>query len=390
MGMQVRQFDSYQQLPEAYAPLLAEARLQGLFTDAQWLELLMAHFYDKGHVMRVYTVEEAATGEPLMLLPARYTRADAAVPRALTIAAVGHMENYATIAMVFAPSAVADRRAILAALFQWLRQKKAPPLTPRADAIRLWPFEVGSPLGVDVREALRGVGFLVQPYTNSYNQYELTAGVSFEEYFSRRSSNQRYSSRRRRRNLEKLGELEFVMVTGTESREELRRAIDDYVLVAVRSWKAPNSTVSADILDFIWLAASKGCLRLGVLRLDGRAIAAQFWTFTAGVASAIRPNFDERFKRESPGVVLSNFCIEYLLDTDHADALDFGYGGDEYKEKWMKGSRYYCGFMAFNPATPLGLSYGLTHILGQSFKRALKWLLGKPRGLVKSGGRPSS
>ncbi|MEM8662237.1 MAG: GNAT family N-acetyltransferase, partial [Pseudomonadota bacterium] len=164
-------------------------------------------------------------------------------------------------------------------------------------------------------------------------------------------------------------------LTGREDQQALQRAIDDYVLVAVRSWKVPNSTVSSDILDEITLAAETRCLRLGILKLNGRAIAAQFWVFSAGVASAVRLNFDEQYRKSAPGVVLSNLCIEYLLDVDHAIELDFGYGGDAYKEKWMKQSRYYCGFMAFNTSTPKGLAYGAAHILGQAAKRLVRKIL---------------
>lgn len=375
MTWRVQQFAGYDALPSSYDSLLAEAGSLGLFYQRAWYEYLMAHFYNEANVMQLYAVENVQSGLPVMLLPLRYTRSDAAVNRSHAVCSISHLENYASGCPVFAADLGAQRREVLTAFFAWMRKSKPDVMPHRADAIRLWPYEVGSSIGLDVRESLRDVGFLVQGYTNSVNQYEDTGGLAYEAYFAARSSNQRYNSRRRRRNLEKVGALEFVMYTGSESAAELRRATDEYILVSVRSWKSPGSTVASDVIDLIALAASERCLRLGILYLDGVAIAVQFWIFTGGVASALRVHYDEAFKQYAPGVVLSSFCIEYLLDNDRAGSLDFGYGGDEYKEKWMKSSRFYCGFMAFNPSSVRGMYFAVVHIVGQFVKRVLKTVL---------------
>jgi hypothetical protein len=368
----VQQFAGYDALPPSYEPLMEEAARLGLFFQRVWYEYLMAQFYSEGNLMQLYAVEDVRSGAPVMLLPVRYTRSDAAVNRSHAIASISHLENYASGSPIFAADLGVQRREVLTTLFEWMR-KSRPDIQPRrAEVIRLWPFEVGSDLGLDVRQSLREAGFIVQGYTNSVNQYENTSGLDYEAYFAARSSNQRYNSRRRRRNLEKNGALEFVMYTGDEDPALLRRATDEYILVSVRSWKSPGSTVSSDVIDLIALAASQRCLRLGILYLNEVAIAAQFWIFTGGVASALRVHYDEAYKQYAPGVVLSSFCIEHLLDRDHAGSLDFGYGGDEYKEKWMKSSRFYCGFMAFNPASARGLYYASVHIAGQFVKRVLK------------------
>ena len=66
------------------------------------------------------------------------------------------------------------------------------------------------------------------------------------------------------------------MYTGGESPEELSRAMDEYVLVAVRSWKAPDTTVSSQIPRLYGPTPEAHCLRLGI-QPQWRAIAAQFW-----------------------------------------------------------------------------------------------------------------
>ena len=120
------------------------------------------------------------------------------------------------------------------------------------------------------------------------------------------------------------------------------------------------------------LAARLGYLRLGILRVNGRAIAAQFWVCSGGVANLIRTNFREDARDLVPGVVLTNMVIEHLLDVDHAGSLDFGYGTEEYKGRWVDGSRSYCGIIGFNPRTRRGYYHGYKHILGQPVKRMLR------------------
>jgi hypothetical protein len=364
----IRFFEDYQQLPAEYDPLLAVAREKGLFHQREWFELLLMQLYQEAHRIQLYAVENSC-GVPLALMPLRCTREDRAAIGANTVASIGHMENYSIASLLFNPVIDLDVREVLTELFSWMRSEPHGSASSVVEVLRVWPFEVFSTLGEDVREAMRSSGFMVQPYTNSLNRYEETAGLSYEDYFSQRSSNHRYNSRRRLRNLEKEGEVEFSLFTDDSDPERLQQAIDEYILVSVYSWKSPDSTVSAFIIELIKLAASQGSLRLGILRFNGRAIAAQFWTYTGGVASAIRPNYDESFKSYAPGVILSNYIIIYLLDTDNADSLDFGYGDDEYKEKWMKMSRHYCGFIGFNPSTMRGCYYGSKNILGQLLKR---------------------
>jgi Acetyltransferase (GNAT) domain len=172
--------------------------------------------------------------------------------------------------------------------------------------------------------------------------------------------------------LEKAGEMTFTLTSDDSDPEALQAAIDDYILVSMHCWKSRQSTVNNFVLNWMQLAASQGCLRLGILRLDDKAIAAQFWLYSAGVASMLRVNFHEQFRALCPGVVLTNLMIEYLLDVDKAESLDFGYGGEEYKGRWVGEARGYSGIMAFNPGTPRGFYFGIKHIFGQQLKRKVR------------------
>ena len=366
----IRHFTSFKEIPASYDALIDANTRVDLFSDPEWFAILMRNiFADKG-VFRVYGVEEASGGRPLLLAPLLYGTKDRAASHAREFSSISHPENYTEIAFTFDPT-VKEPGQVLTALFHHLKKGRAEHEQP-CDVIRLWPMEENSTLLKTVHAALRAAGFWVQAYANSYNRFETTEGVDYETYFARRSANLRYSVRRRQRALEKAGRLELNLYSDLAGLES---AMPDYFTVSMDSWKSMATMIGIDILDLMQLAAAKGCLRLGILRLDGEPAATQFWIVTNGVAHCSRLAYREKYKHLTAGVVLTNFMIAQFLDQDHVLKIDFGYGNDDYKGGWMKEVRNYFGLMAFNPATRTGCYQGARHILGQRLKRTVRGLL---------------
>jgi hypothetical protein len=368
-GLNIVYFKGFSELPESYAPLLEQAEKNGFFHTQPWFEFLMEYVWESDE-LRLYAVEDA-NGHPLLLAPLRTTLLDGAVPFAKTLASVGHQENFSVLCLLFNPAAEITPLQILTEFFKALRDPGSSPDPFAIDVLRLWPVEADSELASLIAQALKDSGFRVQAYANSFNRYEDTAGIGFEDYFASRSSNHRYNVRRRQRNMEKAGELEIEIYANELSPEELQRAIDDYVLGTVECWQSPASLSSRPMLNLIRLSANKGYLRLGILKFNGRPIAGQFWIVSGGVAHCMRLAFHEDYKKWAPGVVLTSHMLAHVLDKDQVDKIDFGLGAEEYKEKWMKDSRDYSGFMAFNPGTLRGAFFAVKHIIGQPVKRFL-------------------
>ena len=78
-----------------------------------------------------------------------------------------------------------------------------------------------------------------------------------------------------------------------------------------------------------------GCYRLGLARLDGHVIAAQFWTVCESVADIHKLAHREEFKELSPGTILSVALFRHVIDLDKVSSIDFGTGNDRYKADWM-------------------------------------------------------
>jgi hypothetical protein len=363
----IQYYKDFASLPESFAPLLEQAEEKGFFHTQPWFEFLMEYVWENDQ-LRLYAVADAA-GKPLLLAPLRFTVFDGAVPFAKTLASIGHQENFSVLSLHFNPAAEVQPLQVLTAFFKALRNSKTIAEPYAMDVLRLWPVEAGSEQAALIQQALRASGYRVQAYANSFNRYEDTTGIGFEDYFASRSSNHRYNVRRRQRNMEKAGDLEIDIYAQEMSAEELQSAIDDYVIGTVECWQSPASLSSRPMLNLIRLAARQGCLRLGVLKFNGRPIAGQFWIVTGGVAHCMRLAFHEDYKKWAPGVVLTRHILAHVLDNDQVDTIDFGLGAEEYKEKWMKGSRGYAGFMAFNPGTLRGTFFAAKHIIGQPVKR---------------------
>jgi hypothetical protein len=380
----IRQFRNFSDLPAGYAELQSEeVRRDGLFRCAEWYEYLMRNHFAAGDELCIYGVEEAGSGQPLLLAPLRRSSRDKAVPGCRVVASISHPENFTTVAFAFA-GGLRERAGALAALFRHFRAGAPDLAEPPVDVIRLWPVELGSELGETIRRALGAAGFWVQPYANSYNRFEDTRGISYDVYFTQRSANLRYSVRRRQRALERTGSLQIAVHTGGP---DLETAIADYVSVSLASWKKPGSMVAPANLQLIRLAAAKGCLRLGILKAGGVAAAAQFWIVSGATAHCARLAYHEGYRKLAVGVVLTNHMIAHVLDRDHVGKIDFGFGQEDYKGGWMRDARDYYGFMAFNPATPRGLYQGARHIVGHQAKRLAKRSL-EALGLRKPRGAP--
>lgn len=101
-----------------------------------------------------------------------------------------------------------------------------------------------------------------------------------------------------------------------------------------RSWK--QAEPSTDFINWLLHCASEqGQLRLGLLRIDGAAVAFQFWLVQQQQAAIVKLSQDQAFDALSPGTVLMAAMIDEVMTRDGVTELDFLTGNDDYKAQWM-------------------------------------------------------
>lgn len=80
--------------------------------------------------------------------------------------------------------------------------------------------------------------------------------------------------------------------------------------------------------------SAAGGLRIGIARRGDEPVAAQLWTVAGGIATAHLLVQAARARDIAPGAQLTATMVRYLLNVDHAAALDFGPDGQRWKSDW--------------------------------------------------------
>ena len=191
----------------------------------------------------------------------------------------------------------------------------------------------------------------------------LTLPASWEELEAASSSSLRSQVRRRRRGLEREGELTF-RVSGAP--DSLARDLETFLKLEASGWKGRNGTaiVSKPSTESLYRsyaagAAAKGWLRLYMLELDGEAIAADFGIAFAGTGVFVKTGFDEARARLSPGLVLRAEVLRSSIE-EGLTGYDFLGDPDIYKTRWTSETRPRVGMFAYRGLARPGYLYRST------------------------------
>lgn len=176
-----------------------------------------------------------------------------------------------------------------------------------------------------IAKAFRRGGWFVETTPVMVNWTANVAGKSFEEYWAERPGEVRSTYARK---LKKSG---ITVEVHTEFDPEIWSEYED---IYDDSWKDEEG--SPEFLRAIFEHEAKnGALRLGIARIEGRAIAAQLWTVEGGTAIIHKLAYREDASAHSPGTILTTEMFRHVLDNDHVSLIDYGTGDDRYKSDWM-------------------------------------------------------
>ena len=128
----------------------------------------------------------------------------------------------------------------------------------------------------------------------------------------------------------------------------------DYASIYADSWKPEEGSLSF-VRSMAEDEGAAGSLRLGIARIEGRAVAAQLWTVEHGTAIIHKLAHREDVAELSPGTILSKAMFEHVIDRDRVSVIDFGTGDDRYKADWMDTRVMRMRVELYNPRKPAGL-----------------------------------
>ena len=122
-----------------------------------------------------------------------------------------------------------------------------------------------------------------------------------------------------------------------------------YEQIYAASWK-PEEGHPALLRAFAEAESAGGRLRMGIARIDGIPVAAQFWTVEDSTAFIHKLAHVEDSLKASPGTLLSAALFRHVIEVDGVRRVDFGTGNDGYKRDWMNRHDALWRIEAFNPS----------------------------------------
>ncbi len=228
--------------------------------------------------------------------------------------------------------------------------------------LTLSPMDTGSAHFEDIQTALKGQKYQVDTYTCFGNWYLKLADRNFDRYRQGLPSALRKSIERGERRLTKQGISSIQIQCAPD--EHLEAEIANFVSVYAKSWKSPEPNPDF-IPNLARMAARQGWLRLGVLKLENQAAAAQLWFVKGDKANIFKLAYVEGYERFSVGSVLTHALMKHCIDQDKVNEVDYLTGDDDYKKDWMSNRRERRGIVAFDLRTGRGLWAATKHFVGR-------------------------
>ena len=238
---------------------------------------------------------------------------------------------------------------------------------PGSAVLNLHPLDAEAPWLAPLERGLGREGYQTNRYFCFGNWFQPVPPGGFDAYWAARPSALRNTVARAIKRLNKLGDWRLEIVTGEQPG--LEAAIEAYVSVYNRSWKVPEPN-PAFMPGLIRLAAEQGWLRLGLLWVGGKPVAAQVWLVSGGKANIFKLAYVQGYEKLSTGSVLTAQLMRHVMGVDRVREVDFLSGDDPYKADWMDYRRERVGLLAFDQRHWRGWLAAGRHQLGK-WRRAL-------------------
>ncbi|WP_199610390.1 GNAT family N-acetyltransferase [Flocculibacter collagenilyticus] len=186
-------------------------------------------------------------------------------------------------------------------------------------------------------------------YVKTQNWFSL---FNTKEDFSLSCSKKlRNTLRRKSTKLEREKEYSFEIVKNGTSVQKL---LSEYQEIYLKSWKKlePYPGFIPGLVNY---GVPKDMIRLGVLYVEGKAVASQIWLVDNEHAFIYKLAYDSEYAKYSPGTLLTNEIANYVIEYDGVSKIDFLTGNDAYKQDWMNNQQPLYNLCYFNLRTWFGL-----------------------------------
>lgn len=246
---------------------------------------------------------------------------------------------------------VVDRHGVLSAPANWHTFVHGPLAQDEEAARELWARYLDrcrftahvAHLPSADRAQLVGVAqdrrFTAVPDTMQRAPYIAIDGA-FDDYAATRDTRWQRQLESRRRKLTRAGELNLEIHDGAEGARELDRVLTELFRVEALGWKSEAGTAIVsrpDTHSFYaalarWAAAA-GLLRIALMTLDGRTVAADLALEDERSHYFLKTGFDPELRTLAPGLILRRDMVARAFETG-LQTYEFLGSADRYKLDW--------------------------------------------------------
>lgn len=207
-----------------------------------------------------------------------------------------------------------------------------------------------------------------RPFVHKKSVNWHTNFVDFNTFKNNLSSKVKNTYRRKLKKLNTNSNWEFDYVSGSG---EVDKALAEYNAVYLKSWK--KSEPSPDFIRNLTMSlAQDGCVRLGILRVESKPVAAQIWMTKDGSAFIYKLAYDQDYSDYSVGTILTYKMCERCIIKESVTTIDFLTGDDSFKEQWMTNQRDLLEIQWVNLLSYAGCLLYVRNKLSRLKKRILK------------------
>lgn len=245
---------------------------------------------------------------------------------------------------------------------QWREAVQGLRRSPGSSVLRLQPLDAGSTWLAALQQGMRAAGYWTDRFFCFGNWFQPVPVGGYASYWAQRPSMLRNSVERGRRRLDRAGPWRIEINRG--GPQGVERALDAYQAVYAQSWKVPEPCPEF-MPGLVRMAAGQGWLRLGVLWLNDRPLAAQVWLLHGAKANIYKLAYVKGQEKLSAGSVLTAALMQHVMDEDRVSEVDYLSGDDAYKRDWMAHRRERVGLVAFDSRSPRGMIAAAGHFGGR-------------------------
>ncbi len=337
-------------LPPGAQQVFDAAAKKSVFFSRPWFQNYIETVLPSPEQLRIYAA--ASDGQPCALLPMQIKADTRGIFRARTLAG---LQNY--YSSLF--GLLVNERAGTAEFMNLAGQLRR--AEEHWECLDFHPMDPDDPSFHDWLASLRRQGYWVDTYQCFGNWYMHVNGRNFAEYFEALPSQLKNTIKRKRKQFEANPANRLEIVQGGD---KLEQAIADYIKIYNASWKVPEPYPDF-IPGLIRSCAEQGWLRLGLAYVGETPAAAQIWIVQEGTAAIYKLAYDEQFAKQSIGSILTTALMQYAVDVDKVEVVDYLTGDDAYKRDWMSHRRERWGIVAYNPRSLGGLIEAARHFGGK-------------------------